>query len=162
MSMLFICILNSYFFFHKWLYLSTLKSSSYWTPVCFWGFFTSLFFCRSWRSSSDRVDRFTGIIMMRLGSLYRMPTVDPSGRTNITGYTLSYLCRPQHATDALLELSWGIWVWSSLAWPCRCERVNKGQTQLPILDNEPREAQSLTINMSSTVKVAKLWQETLQ
>ncbi|TNN68266.1 hypothetical protein EYF80_021447 [Liparis tanakae] len=41
----------------------------------------------------------------RLGSLYLMWMVEPSGRTSITGYSLSYFCRPQRTTDVLLEPS---------------------------------------------------------
>lgn len=72
---------------------------------------------------------------MRLGSSYLMLTVDPSGRTSTTGYSLSYLCRPQRTTDVLLELSWGTWVWSSEACPNRDgwpARVSVGQIHLSV------------------------------
>lgn len=44
-------------------------------------------------------------MMMRRGSVYLMLTVDPSGWTSITGYSLSYLCRSQRTIDVLLEFS---------------------------------------------------------
>lgn len=81
-------------------------------------------------------------IRIRLGSLYLILTVDPSGRTSITANSLSYLCRPQRTTDVLLELSWAIWVWSSEACSAVCAWsgntdwqpvwVNTGQIDLPV------------------------------